>query len=97
MANIFEEMRKKEIDREITEEERNWYRKAPDFLKNPALKGLTEDAQILFSRLEGCMSPENLTCDGELSRTEVNRRLRSLWSQWKTLEKRYKVKADPCY
>ena len=34
------------------------------------------------------LSPENLTCDGELSRTETMRRYRHLMSEWKQLERR---------
>ena len=31
-------------------------------------------AQFLFDALDGDLSPENLTCDGELPKAEVNRR-----------------------
>jgi hypothetical protein len=34
--------------------------------------------QRLAQEIDCCLSPENLTCDGELSRTEVNRRYREL-------------------
>lgn len=37
-------------------------------------RGRQEIADII----DGKLSPENLTCDGELSRTEVNRRYRYL-------------------
>jgi hypothetical protein len=33
------------------------------------------------------LSPENLTCDGELSRTEVNRRYKELMTAAKQLKK----------
>lgn len=32
------------------------------------------DRRRLAEKLDGDLSPENLTCDGELSRSEVNRR-----------------------
>lgn len=38
---------------------------------------LTEaDAQVLVDNLQGELSPENLCCDGEISRSEVNARFR---------------------
>jgi hypothetical protein len=37
-----------------------------------------EDRQEIAGRIDSRLSPENLTCDGELSRTEVNRRYRQL-------------------
>lgn len=36
------------------------------------------DRQEIASRIDSRLSPEHLTCDGELSRTEVNRRYRQL-------------------
>lgn len=44
----------------------------------------------LFSRfinLCGRLSPENLCCDGECSRAEVNSRHRQIMSEWRYLEK----------
>ncbi|MEN6379726.1 MAG: hypothetical protein ABFD15_09130 [Methanofastidiosum sp.] len=40
-----------------------------------------------FLNLACQLSPENLCCDGELSREETNRRYRELMRQWKALEK----------
>jgi hypothetical protein len=40
--------------------------------------------------IDAALSPENLTCDGELSRTEVNRRYKELTSAAKDL-----IKLDP--
>ena len=37
-----------------------------------------KDRQEIASRIDARLSPENLSCDGELSRTEVNRRFRHL-------------------
>jgi hypothetical protein len=33
------------------------------------------------------LSPENLTCDGEISRTEVRKRYAQIMREWKALEK----------
>ena len=46
-------------------------------------KGRQEVADMIDSAL----SPENLTCDGELPRTEVNRRYRELVTAAKQLKK----------
>jgi hypothetical protein len=37
--------------------------------------------------IDNALSPENLTCDGELSRTEVNRRYKELITAAKQLKK----------
>lgn len=37
-----------------------------------------KDRQRIAEIIDGALSPENLTCDGELSRAEVNRRYREL-------------------
>lgn len=38
--------------------------------------------------LAGELSPENLCCDGELSRTAVKQKLRELKAEWKEVEKK---------
>jgi hypothetical protein len=43
-------------------------------LKLPTAQG----RQRLASQIDSALSPENLTCDGELPRAEVNRRYREL-------------------
>ena len=43
------------------------------------------------------LSPENLTCDGELSRTEVNRRYRELTAAAKDLARLDPVAAKAIY
>ena len=40
--------------------------------------------------IDSCLSPENLTCDGELPRTEVNRRYKELTTAAKQL-----IQLDP--
>jgi hypothetical protein len=48
--------------------------------------GIQCEVLDLFSRLAADLSPENLTCDGELPRSQVNARLRDLQKKWKALE-----------
>ena len=36
------------------------------------------DRRAIARKIDACLSPENLTCDGELSRTEVDRKFRFL-------------------
>ena len=46
-----------------------------------------KDRQALADMIDSALSPENLTCDGELSRTEVNRRYKELITAAKQLKK----------
>lgn len=46
-----------------------------------------KDRQALANMIDSALSPENLTCDGELSRTEVNRRFKELMTAAKQLKK----------
>lgn len=39
-----------------------------------------------FKQLACMLSPENLSCDGELSRTETDRRYRAFTKEWHGLE-----------
>ena len=52
-----------------------------------------------FAGLVCRLSPENLCCDGEISRAEVNRRFRQIQKEWKALEKEigHKVSEDQVY
>ena len=43
--------------------------------------------QRLADMIDSALSPENLTCDGELSRTEVNRRYKELITAARQLKK----------
>ena len=43
--------------------------------------------QRVADMIDAALSPENLTCDGELSRTEVNRRYKELMTAAKQLKK----------
>jgi hypothetical protein len=45
------------------------------------------DRQALADMIDSALSPENLTCDGELPRSEVNRRYKELMTAAKQLKK----------
>lgn len=45
-----------------------------------------KDRQRIAEIIDGALSPENLTCDGELSRAEVNRRYRELTAAARELQ-----------
>lgn len=49
-----------------------------------------KDRQHIADRIDSQLSPENLSCDGECSRSEVNRKYRFLMSAAKEL-----LKLDP--
>jgi hypothetical protein len=46
-----------------------------------------KDRQALADMIDGSLSPENLTCDGELPRAEVARRYKELTTAAKQLKK----------
>lgn len=46
-------------------------------------KGLMQ----LFDRMNNDLSPENISCDGELSRTAVQKKMREINAAWKFCEK----------
>ena len=43
--------------------------------------------QRVADMIDSCLSPENLTCDGELGRAEVNRRYKELMTAARQLNK----------
>ena len=43
------------------------------------------ERQAVADMIDSCLSPENLTCDGELPRAEVNRRYKELMTAAKQL------------
>lgn len=49
---------------------------------------LSQEIKEKFMDLACQLSPECLTCDGELSKTESNRRFRNLSSEWRNLERK---------
>ena len=46
-----------------------------------------KDRQALADMIDSALSPENLTCDGELPRSEVNRRYKELMTAAPQLKK----------
>ena len=61
---------------------------ARDKIFNPQAKLPETEAEIMrwFGRLTSELSPENLSCDGELSRSAVAKKLSGLKQVWKYLE-----------
>jgi hypothetical protein len=58
------------------------------FFKGPQYEiKTTAGRQQVAEMIDGALSPENLTCDGELSRTEVNRRYKELVTAGKQLKR----------
>lgn len=55
-----------------------------------------DDAQTLYQRIDSGLSPENLHCDGEISRSAAQAKYRSYMSAVKELNKRGFVAQD-CY
>ncbi len=66
--------------------------------QNKALEGdysqVDEKTHQKFVSLAGALSPENLACDGELPKTETQKRLKSLKKEWKELEKKVGFKVS---
>ena len=50
------------------------------------MKALTPELQEKFVNLACMLSPENLSCDGELSRSRIAVRRRTLMEEWHRLE-----------
>lgn len=51
------------------------------------LNNLSESLFKQFDALCSRLSPENLHCDGEISRTEAKRRHTQIMREWRALEK----------
>ena len=60
----------------------NSFFKGPQYSLNTAA-----DRQAVADMIDSALSPENLTCDGELPRAEVNRRYKELMTAAKQLKK----------
>ena len=60
----------------------NSFFKGPQYSLNSAA-----ERQTVADMIDSALSPENLTCDGELSPTEVNRRYKELMTAAKQLKK----------
>jgi len=59
------------------------------FDKEAQLPKTKEECQSWFIQLVSELSPENLSCDGELSRGQVQAKLRTIKAEWKELEEIY--------
>jgi hypothetical protein len=59
------------------------------FDKDAKLPETEDEYMNWFASLSGELSPENLSCDGELNRTQINAKLRKIRGEWKQLEKRF--------
>ena len=55
---------------------------------------LEKEIMEKFVGLACRLSPENLSCDGEASRTYVNQKLKQIRKEWKALEKQLGKKMD---
>jgi len=57
---------------------------------------MTDELFEQFMGLASRLSPENLHCDGEISRAQANRRYREIMKEWKALEVKlgYKTTED---
>ena len=62
--------------------------------ENEVVNGIKVKDWKQFLQLYCAMSPENVCCDGEISRAEANRRYRALVKQWKALERKVGRKVD---
>jgi hypothetical protein len=72
---------------DFVEQENRW---GAIFNRAPLSLSIAKDRQEIASRIDSALSPENLSCDGELSRTEVQRRYKAL-----TTAARQLLKVDP--
>lgn len=57
---------------------------------------VTKDIKEQFCSLIGELSPENLSCDGECTRTQIKQKVSFINKRWKILEKKigFKVSYD---
>ena len=55
---------------------------------------MTKELQQQFLRLACHLSPENVSCDGELSHAEVDKRYKQLNAEWAVLEQKAGRKVD---
>jgi len=55
---------------------------------------IPEEEKRKFLRIASRLSPENLSCDGELSKRETNRRYQECLKEWRELEKENGIKTS---
>jgi hypothetical protein len=58
---------------------------------------LPSNIKAEFDHILWQFSPENLTCDGELSKGQVAIKLRGIKKAWKNLEEKHNVRFNPAY
>jgi len=58
------------------------------FFPDAKMPETEEELMNALSHLSGDLSPENLTCDGELNRTQIAAKLRAIKGEWKEIEKK---------
>jgi len=61
--------------KQFVEQENRW---AGLFGYAPLSLDIDTDRQKIAGKIDACLSPENLTCDGEISHAEANRKFRFL-------------------
>jgi hypothetical protein len=66
-------------------EKENAYKKI--FGQAPLSLAIAKDRQSIANMIDSNLSPEHLTCDGELSRSEVQRRYKALTTAARQLKK----------
>jgi len=59
-----------------------------------SLSTLSNDELLKFLRIHNQLSPENLSCDGELSRTQVAARYKTLTTELKALQQAHGLSND---
>jgi hypothetical protein len=57
-------------------------------------KTIPDEVMQKFSHLTSRLSPENLHCDGEISKSQAMVRYRQIMHEWKALEKECGRKVD---
>lgn len=58
------------------------------FEKDAKMPETEDELMNALDHLSAELSPENLSCDGELSRTTINQKLRAIRGEWKEIEKK---------
>lgn len=64
------------------------------FDKNSQLPKTKKECLSWFEELACELSPENLSCDGEASASDIKRRQKEIWACWSELETIYGKKVD---
>lgn len=59
------------------------------------LNNLPAEVKYQFMSMDATLSPENLTCDGELSKAKVRSRYNNIMKNWKRLCKEHNVTLEP--